>query len=164
MTKNSNPMRQLTLAVGAAGALITAVLAPALAGTGGGAATGGTSYDDLVAAFPIAAFMATVESDEDELVSSVTDEEVEDEVEADDDQGDEVDEVGDDDQGDDDQGEDADEQGDDDDQGGGHHRHHDSNAAGETDLAHPRVAAERFAQFAAGSGQALHRLGGETAL
>ena len=69
------PLRRLSLAVGATGMLGLALVAPALAGTNATApgSSDGGSYADWVAAYPVAALMTEVESDEDELVSDHND-------------------------------------------------------------------------------------------
>ena len=65
------PLRRLSLAAGATGLLGLALVAPAFAGanvTPTDSSDGG-SWGDWVTAYPIAALMTEVESDEDEVVS-----------------------------------------------------------------------------------------------
>ena len=81
------PLRRLSLAAGATGLLGLALVAPAFAGanvTPTDSSDGG-SWGDWVTAYPIAALMTEVESDEDEVVSDHNDND--DEQANDDDQG-----------------------------------------------------------------------------
>jgi hypothetical protein len=90
----NEPLRRLSLAVGATGMLALALVVPAFARTNATASSSsdGGSWGDWVAAYPVAALMADVESDDDDLVSDHNDND--DEQANDDDQG-EVDDPGD---------------------------------------------------------------------
>ena len=120
--KSSDPLRRLSLAIGAGGVIALAAIAPVFAGsTTSGSAGDTSSCDAFVVQYPVAALMAEVECDEDDLVAGYTDNEDEqteaDEPEADDQSGD--------DQADDQQAEDT--------SSAKPHKSHDSNDATEND-------------------------------
>lgn len=103
--RSNDPLRRMSLAIGAGSVIALAAFSPVFAGSGTtGSTRGGSSYDDIVGQYPVAALMAEVECDEDELVAGYTDNDDEqaeaDEQEAEDQSSD--DEQGDDEQGDED--------------------------------------------------------------
>ena len=101
---SSDPLRRLSLAIGAGGVIALAAISPVFAGsTTSGSAGDTSSCDAVVVQYPVAALMAEVECDEDDLVAGYTDNEDE-QAEAEDQAGE--DETADD-QGDDQQGEDT---------------------------------------------------------
>ena len=101
---SSDPLRRLSLAIGAGGVIALAAISPVFAGsTTSGSAGDTSSCDAVVVQYPVAALMAEVECDEDDLVAGYTDNEDE-QAEAEDQAAD--DETADD-QDDDQQGEDT---------------------------------------------------------
>ena len=101
---SSDPLRRLSLAIGAGGVIALAAISPVFAGsTTSGSAGDTSSCDAFVVQYPVAALMAEVECDEDDLVAGYTDNEDE-QAEAEDQAAD--DETADD-QDDDQQGEDT---------------------------------------------------------
>lgn len=101
---SNDPLRRMSLAIGAGSVIALATLSPVFAGSGTpGSAGGAPSYDDIVGQYPVAALMAEVECDEDELVAGYTDN---DDEQSDADELDAETESSDDEQGDDGQGDD----------------------------------------------------------